>query len=235
MQTYEAALITGHVVQSPMPPSSPEEFADLLRRTAWPVLAETPLGEGVRATPEQRERFVREFRDEAGNRRGVDQPLLWCLLGPQPSVDVNRDLPLHERAWWALALRTPHHAIDTLGEGPMAPEMQRHGIEVWTECELATLHAAWSLADLHRDDALRSRTTKAALWLMRELQPDNATNRPWAAHVFLMLSKEAGDDAGLYARTLLHNAIVERGRPERLSACIMLHAAGALDTSTAEH
>ncbi|MBZ0171155.1 MAG: hypothetical protein K8E66_02125, partial [Phycisphaerales bacterium] len=59
------------------------------------------------------------------------------------------------------------------------------------------------------------------------------TNHPWAVHVFLRLSlaesdRAASDAARLHAETLLHNALVSSGRPDRFSACLLLDAARAL-------
>ncbi len=69
---------------------------------------------------------------------------------------------------------------------------------------------------------------------LRELQPDNATNHPWAIHVFVRLARSAPDpserDAALiHAQTQLHSCQVAMGRPDRLSACILLHAARSLE------
>lgn len=140
-----------------------------------------------------------------------------------------QDLALHERLWWLLA-RGDTLPIEVSGhDGPLDPAMQAQGIEAWTECELSALHALWSIARIRKVARLRERAKSAARWLMRDMQPDNATNRPWAAHVFLGLSREEGDDAGLYARTLIHNALIPDGVPERFSACILLHAAAELE------
>ncbi|MEO1585156.1 MAG: hypothetical protein AAFR96_11390, partial [Planctomycetota bacterium] len=65
---------------------------------------------------------------------------------------------------------------------------------------------------------------------IREIQPDNATNLPWAVHVFCVLAERDGDaDASLYAETLLHNCVVGgAGRPDKLSALILLDSARRL-------
>ena len=97
-------------------------------------------------------------------------------------------------------------------------------IEVWTETELAAVHAAWSLGPEWRTEARR-----AAAWLVDNIQPDNATNRPWGVHVFASLAHESGGaQYELYAQTLLHNCQVMTGRPDDFSAMILLHAAREL-------
>lgn len=69
----------------------------------------------------------------------------------------------------------------------------------------------------------------AAAAYMEQIQPDNATNHPWAIHVFLVHALRTGtDDGRMYAETMLHNCMVGSGRPDRLSAVILLDAAHAI-------
>jgi len=119
-------------------------------------------------------------------------------------------------------------------DGPLFPQAQGEAIEVWTERELAGIHALDRLASERNIPAWGARGRRAALWHIEHTQPDNATNRPWALHVFLRLAREANNpDAGLYAETLLHNALVASGRPDPLSAQILADAGEALaDTET---
>jgi hypothetical protein len=56
-------------------------------------------------------------------------------------------------------------------------------------------------------------------WHLEHTQPDNATNRPWALHVFL---REGTPEARLYAETLLHNATASDARHEPLTRWILL-------------
>ena len=56
---------------------------------------------------------------------------------------------------------------------------------------------------------------------MDNIQPDNATNHPWAVHVFASLAVETGNfEFDLYAQSLLHNCIVGTGKPDAFSAII---------------
>ena len=117
---------------------------------------------------------------------------------------------------------------------------QRDGavpIEVWTETELACLHALSWLANERDDHTLRERLDAALAWHLDHLQPDNATNHPWAVHVFVAASlndsSSAGGSAMLYAETLLHNCRVSLGRPDAFSAELLLDAADALDNAAA--
>ncbi|MFM1935322.1 MAG: hypothetical protein RI990_281 [Planctomycetota bacterium] len=91
-------------------------------------------------------------------------------------------------------------------------------LEVWTESELGALHAlarvvrrAPTPARAHRLDELRR-------WHLEHTQPDNATNRPWAIHVFL---RSPDPESWLYAETLLHNVHASDARGEGLSRWIL--------------
>ncbi|RNC81625.1 MAG: hypothetical protein ED559_07500 [Phycisphaera sp.] len=136
-----------------------------------------------------------EFEPES-----LDETLFWASLGRHETPAI------------------PGNSAGVTGE-PTGP-----AIEVWTETELAAVHAAWSLGPDWRAEARR-----AASWLVANIQPDNATNRPWGVHVFASLALETGDaQFELYAQTLLHNCQVMTGRPDDFSAMILLHAARAL-------
>lgn len=115
--------------------------------------------------------------------------------------------------------------------GPLWPEAVAQGIEAWTLIELRGLHALWWLALQSQSDLLRARALNSAEWHVAELQPDNATNRPWAVHVFAILAAQRNDpQADLHAQTLIHNALITGGgRPEMVSAAILLDAAEALE------
>lgn len=157
-------------------------------------------------------------------------PVAWLLarsLGAaiEPSTLAPRSLD--ESLWAALAgasrippAPAPAAPKPLTGEGPDGT------IEVWTETELACVHAAWSLGP-----AWRAAVKASALWLVEHIQPDNATNHPWAVHVFAALGAETqSPEIELYAQTLLHNCIVGSGRPDPYSALILLHASRALQT-----
>lgn len=108
-------------------------------------------------------------------------------------------------------------------EGPAADS-----IEVYTECELGAIHALWNLAGLRGRSGWRVRCLAAAAWVIEHLQPDNATGHPWAAHVFAIGAGEGlGPEGDLLAQTLLHNAMVNRGRPDRFAACVLRDCARA--------
>jgi hypothetical protein len=111
------------------------------------------------------------------------------------------------------------------GDGPLHPWSGTGAIEVWTEEELSALHALWRLARLRSHAGARARALSAARWHLEHTQPDNATNRPWALHVFLI---EGSAEARAYAGTLLHNALAMEGRATALSAWILMDAAAEL-------
>lgn len=182
--------------------------------------------------------FVRTFSDELGHRRAVDAPLLAWTTGTelnrqQPTVPESADVSL----WWAL-LGPADHSSRWLTAGASAPliaHAPEQPIEVWTESELCALHAAWHHARRNSDGALRERCLNAAAWHVQHMQPDNATNHPWAIHVFIILRDARNDSAAdLYAQTLLHNCQVALGKPDRFSACVVMDAADALQRFVGE-
>lgn len=145
-----------------------------------------------------------------------DAPLWWLLHADPASASARLD-----------ALLTPTPPTPTAPTPALAQPAR--AIEVATESELAAVHALDLLAIRLRRPDLARRAQCAAQWLIEHLQPDNATSHPWAAHVFVRLAARTGDpDALLYADTLTHNALVALGRPDRLSAHVLLSCARAL-------
>ncbi len=130
-------------------------------------------------------------------------------------------------------------SVSTTDE-PMASVAQSAAttIEVWTETELCGLHALWWCYALRSSSVLGDRIDRAKRWLLQNIQPDNATNRPWALPVFLIAAAEEQDgDSALFAGQLIHNALMNTlglgrgtgaGVPDRLSAWILLDTAMAI-------
>ncbi len=128
--------------------------------------------------------------------------------GPLRAADLSGDI----RLW--RALRLPPDAASTVVDeilraapaptcGPMFDQGLFTALEVWTAAELAALHALWRLTREHDRADWRTRVAAHRDWFLDELQPDNATNRPWAIHVFLLAD---APEAAFYGETLLHNA-----------------------------
>lgn len=134
-----------------------------------------------------------------------------------------------DEALWHAAVN-PAVSIDSLlarsGAVPMFDRDRFRAIEVWTESELSGLHALWRLARQRDHDELRVWIARLRAWHMEHTQPDNATNRPWALHVFLL---GGSPECDFYAQTLLHNALAMEGKPTPLSARILLDAAHELE------
>lgn len=76
-------------------------------------------------------------------------------------------------------------------------------IEVWTETELAMLHLLERGMDGPERARVAARLALGVDWHLEYTQPDNATNRPWALHAFVL---HGSAESSLYAQTLLHNA-----------------------------
>jgi len=92
--------------------------------------------------------------------------------------------------------------------------------------ELGALQALWAIAVRGGDPGVKARALGAARWHIEELQPDNAINRPWGLAVFVELAISEADEtlaqtAELHAQTLLHNACINFGKPDQLSALVL--------------
>ena len=145
-----------------------------------------------------------------------------ALRAPKPGA-TGLDVTL-----WTVAGLTadrPALPLELAADGPLHPWQGEGAIEVWTDVELSGLHAAWRIARRDQDAALRARLLRAMDWHLEHTQPDNATNRPWALHAFLL---KGSADARAYAGTLLHNAVALGVCPEPLSAWILMDAAAEL-------
>lgn len=168
------------------------------------------------------------FEDEMGHCPPAARAVLAHVLGRGPEVVVGTGAELEfwraslavlGRAGCGEGARAAGGSLAT-GHGPLVPDLRQEGLESWTQGELVALHGlsigAW------RDSGAWARCESAARWLMSEVQPDNATNRPWAAHVFLRLWAREGDvEARMYAETLVNNCRVTLGKVDRLSGLIL--------------
>jgi len=132
-----------------------------------------------------------------------------------------------ERLWHARLDETidVEGIVRTDDTGPLIDRSAVVTIEVWTDAELAALHALSCLAADRNRPAWRDRANAARDWHMEHTQPDNATNRPWALHVFRLADTP---ESLHYAETLLHNCMAMTGTPDPLSALILLDSADAL-------
>lgn len=171
------------------------------------VRADAKLGAGAVEQP---------FRMAVSDQRATPG----CAPQPTPAGEVG--------LWWALA----DASVDVDGllaeptDGSLLPQGLYRAIEVWTEADLCGLHALWRLARERDRSDWRRRCEAVRAWHLEHTQPDNATNRPWALHVFLL----AGDvDGRMYAETLLHNCMSMSGTPDPLSAMVLLDAARELE------
>lgn len=185
------------------------------------VLGEDFLASGVAG--------ITGFCDEFGSRPAVADPLVAAVLGVAPGplpAGAGADV----RLWHALHQHAPDvRVVDNPIDGPLLELPEDTSIEVRTEAELSALHALDRLAVRHGRDDWARRAAGAAHWHVRNMQPDNATNHPWAVQVFLKRAANLGEpESRMFAETLLHNCQVSMGRPDRLSAVILVDAGRAL-------
>ena len=166
--------------------------------------------------------FIATFRDDRGDRRSIDTPLLLALTSQRAHAPHN--LRIDEALWWAHVENNAASAESLVrSEGPLAADPAVATLETETEKELRSLHAASTFSTPY----LTRRTSEAATWLIDCIQPDNATHRPWAIHVFIRMAAEGNIEADMYAQTLLHNTAVG-GTIDIFSAAILLHASRQL-------
>lgn len=203
----------------------------------------------ISATAPRKNFVAGGFSDEAGHRRTVDQPLLawrrfrevgdapspWESRSPEPDVLLWQALTDPSIDPWA-ALPDAQAARGGQDRRSLLPISGSAAIEVWTERELAALHALWWHARLTRNATFHTRLESSAAWHIEHLQPDNATAHPWAIHVFLdhACREPVNHDIRLYAETQLHNCRVSLGYPDALSALILIDAADALESLAGE-
>jgi len=173
------------------------------------------------------------FTDERGNRRDIDQAFLAALLNLPLAADAatghKHVTDLH--LWHAAAMPTDSREwiddlVSTGRSGPVFGEPFAGTVEVFTESQLCALHALLRLATRERSERWLSHAVRSCLWLIENIQPDNGTNHPWGAHVFIVVEAMGLTDSGImYADAMLTNCQVHQGKPDRRSALI-LHDAG---------
>lgn len=202
--------------------------------------ARTSLGEWIDDVIDRRvsgfqapERFdPAHFCDEFGQARLVDGPMIAHLLNlawVRPGDVATTAAPLIDWRWWCAVHAQDNPPLIESADGPLdARGASSVAIETWTERELAGLHAAWHVATRRNDRELLCRLHRAAAWHAANTQPDNATNHPWAIHVFIARMLQGDADAELLAQTLLHNCHVTLGKPDLRSGLILADAAMAL-------
>jgi hypothetical protein len=179
--------------------------------------------------------YIESFQDEFGNRRASDRAFLAHLLGVSVSpVRAHERMALDEQLWWSVANGQPILTGLISESDGLLVDPDAYAIEYRTMVELGALQAFWAIAIHDEDRELRDRALSAARWHIDELQPDNAINRPWGLPVFVELAIAEEDEtiartAELHAQTLLHNACINFGKPDLLSALILKDAIGLLE------
>ncbi len=216
--------MANHPADQPDQIPTQAQWAGHIRSLIRQPLAAVPFDQ----SDSERASYIESFADEYGNRRATDQPFLGYLLG------ITLEAPqepkaLDQRLWWLIQSATLDETlVSTLiePENALVSDSESLAIEYRTMVELCALHALWVIANQLGSDHLISRCLNAAAWHTRELQPDNAINRPWATQVFIALALQGKDAetrhlAHLHAQTLIHNSSISFGMPDVLSALIL--------------
>lgn len=221
-------------------PRSLDSWITLLRSTAKPAVPTEFLQHRQNAS-HAAHAWITTFSDDAGHRRDADTPFLAHTLAIAPLGSPPPRASELSLAWWSLSQPAAFESLrfDLADHGPLFPGLRETGIETWTETELGAIHALLWHATHQHNTQLKDRAFRAAHWMLDNLQPDNATNHPWAIHLFVTMSLDPRRDepesaaADLYAQSLLHNAVVHTGTPDRFSALILWDAADFLSSSHA--
>jgi len=203
-------------------------WALIMRSAAEPVIRQLVTG----LNQENPSTFSSSFHDESGNQRPVDPFLIGAVFGHAAvRTTFSGDSP--DVQLWA-SITDGRTAVEQFLSGDSKGPLIRHpagtSIEVLTETEACALHALWTIARVRVQTDLTARCLSAAQWHIAELQPDNATNSPWAIHVFAMLSILGVDSRGfMEAESRLHNCHVGRAQLDQRSAMILKHASMELE------
>ncbi len=210
---------------------TPTNESTVFDRSRWVKLLDSVCKDRLDTVPfdedvATRVGYIEDFRDEFGNRRASDRPFLSHMLGVEISALRDPDtMALDEQLWWCVAARSSTDHVLVAEHGGLLVNPDEYAIEYRTMIELCALQAFWSMSS-SGGGRLVERAFEAARWNIEELQPDNAINRPWGLVVFVELALSdpdttAAQSASLYAQTLLHNACINFGKPDLLSAMIL--------------
>ncbi|MGN6726274.1 MAG: hypothetical protein ACTHLZ_10175 [Tepidisphaeraceae bacterium] len=90
------------------------------------------------------------------------------------------------------------------------------------QSEMVILHALHAFALIQRDPALIQKTLRCTQFHLEEIQPDHATNEPWAIHAYA-----SHPDGAVTAETLLHAALMHHGGTLSEPARLIAHDAAA--------
>ena len=173
------------------------------------------------------------------------------LAALEEVVDINRSVDVPDLILPELPAPAPHGSETAMlvwltlsqavrGEAPakaalrkaidqLAPTALRATIddnpEPWWQQEMMILHALHSFALRQRDFKLIEKTLTATAFHLAEIQPDHATNEPWAINAYATHA-----DGTVTAETLLHAAYMNGGGVlSEVSRWIISDAIAALD------
>jgi hypothetical protein len=146
----------------------------------------------------------------AGTKLDIAEPLP-DLVWPQPAANGIAGVSAVWQAYLQASLGDPvaqnwlAHVIKNLSPtafnaGP------NDNPEPWWASELMVLHALQSFALLTGDASLEAPLRRCVEFHLAEIQPDHATNEPWAIHAFGL-----HPDGNITGETLLHAGFVQGG------------------------
>lgn len=215
-----------------------KRWIGVLRSLLTPPLPEAPadLGAVIAAAQGRNRAFIVSclravHATRAGGLVHIDLPLPAMPL-PLPAAQGNRASELvwlaylyfvqgdsAARAWLsaACAALDPTALKTTVSDNP----------EPWWQNEMLILHALHSFALISGDGPSLDKTIACADFHIREIQPDHATNEPWAAHAYA-----SHIDGRITAETLLHSAQIQNaGTLSEISRLIVADAVAALEAA----
>jgi hypothetical protein len=202
----------------------------LLRNAAATSTAPTPL-DAPRARPGMAYlSVVARLRSGDGSPPPLAPlpPLDW----PQPAAEAFVAVMAVQTAYvlFVAGRRNGAEYLDRVIDG-LSPTALRPTVndnpEPWWASEMQILHALQSYSLLTGDAARAEKIARCTSFHLAEIQPDHATNEPWAVHAYGL-----HPDGNVTAETLLHAAYVQGGGGlTRAAAFIVADALFALENA----
>lgn len=201
--------------ETPKIHSQPFTLAPDTQLDRWRALLRSAVGQlplpALAAAPGYRGAILLSVQAVAGRAPPVDLPRL--IIPPLPAV-APKGAAVSAAIWSTFARSVAgddaasealRQAIDELSPTALATTIDDNP-EPWWQQEMLILHALHSFALRQNDGSLIDKTLDCAAFHLAEIQPDHATNEPWAVHAYASHA-----DGAITAETLLHAAHMNGG------------------------